>query len=649
MTSLATLQPQPAPAAATARSVVVRRKCACSACALTPPSRDDETRTRLVQTKLTVGPSHDPFERAADRVAEHVLAGPRRGGPAPAIEPVSGTAAAIGAPAPASVAAELGRAGAPLEPEVRTDMERRFGYDFSRVRVHCDAGAGRSAGDVGAEAYTAGHHIVFGAGRYAPHSGPGRSLLAHELAHVVQQAGGAGGTVQRAVTRIGPLTVTIDYDDVALVPLAGQPDRIIAQVTTLSAAPDAATETAIRALAPAAKEWLVYALEILIHNTAAAGSLSMPRAVQRLLAHAPVAKYPPSDPRLRFVREALRVSGWSQEALAARLPAPGAADRAAVRAVVNPPPTSGSASDPLDVAELDRRLPPALEHLLKAIDPARWTNVGTRSISAFQALGDVIQAQARRFFAPYADAATGNIFTLSTPWHASANIFDVGTVAPDTRLRLGYLRNRAEIVGRSTATTSGIIDANIFADVHFDSTRADDRRALTAILTTMEADPAIQPIVDRLIQHTGRQTGTGAAATIGLVTEFNADAATACQDHWRGIDTLCHEVLHALVHPDFTATARRVSFPQVIREGFTEVLGVQLFNRRVVPKAAGDPAFKATLEGGVSGAPCPAPAAATIGYGAAGAGAETIRKRVGDDNFRAAYFLGRPALAGLPT
>jgi hypothetical protein len=124
---------------------------------------------------------------------------------------------------------------------------------------------------------------------------------------------------------------------------------------------------------------------------------------------------------------------------------------------------------------------------------------------------------------------------------------------------------------------------------------------------------------------------------------------SACADHWQGIDTVCHEVLHALVHSDFTASAGRISFPQVVREGFTEVLGVQLFNNRIVPKASASVAFKTSLEAGVSGAPCPAPAAATIGYGSAGSGAEAIRQRVGNQNFRAAYFLGRPELAGLPT
>ena len=68
-----------------------------------------------------------------------------------------------------------------------------------------------------------------------------------------------------------------------------------------------------------------------------------------------------------------------------------------------------------------------------------------------------------------------------------------------------------------------------------------------------------------------------------LSLETNAGTASACADHWRGVATLCHEVLHALVHPDFNAIDSRVSFPQVIREGFTEVLGAQLFNDRVLP------------------------------------------------------------------
>jgi hypothetical protein len=69
-------------------------------------------------------------------------------------------------------------------------MESRFGYDFSRVRVHADTRAAASARAVSARAYTVGRDVVFAAGQYAPQTGVGRRLLAHELAHVVQQSAG---------------------------------------------------------------------------------------------------------------------------------------------------------------------------------------------------------------------------------------------------------------------------------------------------------------------------------------------------------------------------------------------------------------------------------------------------------------------------
>jgi len=68
-------------------------------------------------------------------------------------------------------------------------MEPCFGYDFSRVRVHTDAKAAESAQTVNALAYTVGRDLVFGAGQYAVGTMAGKRLLAHELAHAIQQAG----------------------------------------------------------------------------------------------------------------------------------------------------------------------------------------------------------------------------------------------------------------------------------------------------------------------------------------------------------------------------------------------------------------------------------------------------------------------------
>lgn len=86
------------------------------------------------------------------------------------------------------VSGVLRTAGMPLDETTRTFFEQRLGHDFGNVRVHADARAAQSADDLLADAYTAGEHIVFGPGRYAPASPKGRALLAHELSHVAQQS-----------------------------------------------------------------------------------------------------------------------------------------------------------------------------------------------------------------------------------------------------------------------------------------------------------------------------------------------------------------------------------------------------------------------------------------------------------------------------
>jgi hypothetical protein len=80
--------------------------------------------------------------------------------------------------------------GRPLEPEVRADMESRLGHDFSDVRVHDDSAAAASATAVNAHAYTAGSNVVFQRDKYDPSTHQGKTALAHELTHVVQQRSG---------------------------------------------------------------------------------------------------------------------------------------------------------------------------------------------------------------------------------------------------------------------------------------------------------------------------------------------------------------------------------------------------------------------------------------------------------------------------
>ena len=93
--------------------------------------------------------------------------------------------------------------GATLDEPVRRDMESRMGHDFSDVRVHTDAAADHSARSVSAHAYTVGSNIVFQRGAYDPGSTAGRTLLAHELTHVVQQRSGpVDGTATGSGVRV---------------------------------------------------------------------------------------------------------------------------------------------------------------------------------------------------------------------------------------------------------------------------------------------------------------------------------------------------------------------------------------------------------------------------------------------------------------
>jgi len=97
------------------------------------------------------------------------------------------------------VGAVLASGGKSLSAETRAYFEPRFGYDFSRVRVFSDTKAAQSAQDLHAQAYTYGQNIVFNHNKYQPDTFSGRKLLAHELAHVVQQqTGKVGRMIQKA-------------------------------------------------------------------------------------------------------------------------------------------------------------------------------------------------------------------------------------------------------------------------------------------------------------------------------------------------------------------------------------------------------------------------------------------------------------------
>jgi hypothetical protein len=180
-------------------------------------------RPASIQPKLSVSQPGDMDEQEADRVADQVMRmpAPSNAHALPISTVSSGHAqrkcsgceeedeklqrkadgASLGgavAPDSSTVHETLGSQGQPLDASARAFFEPRFGRDFSRVRIHADTQAERSAQAARARAYTLGQHIVFGASEYAPASTEGGRLLAHELTHVAQQSSlGSSKAIQR--------------------------------------------------------------------------------------------------------------------------------------------------------------------------------------------------------------------------------------------------------------------------------------------------------------------------------------------------------------------------------------------------------------------------------------------------------------------
>ncbi|HBB36206.1 MAG TPA: hypothetical protein DC064_31645 [Cyanobacteria bacterium UBA9273] len=198
----------------------------CSECEAELADKEDK---EPIQTKLTVGAPGDHYEQEADRVAAQVMTMPavpesspqvqrreeedspiQRSFTPPSITPlvqrqvdesvqmrsllqrsIQGDLTQASGDLESRLNASKG-GGSPLAPEVQAFMEPRFGADFSAVRVHTGGEAVQMNRELGAQAFTHGSDVYFGAGK-----SPGNNeLTAHELTHVVQQTG-ANSLIQR--------------------------------------------------------------------------------------------------------------------------------------------------------------------------------------------------------------------------------------------------------------------------------------------------------------------------------------------------------------------------------------------------------------------------------------------------------------------
>jgi hypothetical protein len=194
----------------------------CTARSRNPPPYPAPRLSGPVQAKLKIGAVDDPLKSEADRAADQVMRTPeprlqRRctcGGECPKCQAEKlargharlqsnhvGSVDLGQKAAPPIIHDVLRSPGQPLDAGTRAFMEPPFGHDFSQVRVHTDARAGLAARLIDAEAYTVGNDIAFAAGRFDPASQAGRGLLAHELAHTLQQRNAIHARSADAVSR----------------------------------------------------------------------------------------------------------------------------------------------------------------------------------------------------------------------------------------------------------------------------------------------------------------------------------------------------------------------------------------------------------------------------------------------------------------
>ncbi len=133
---------------------------------------------------------------------------------------------------PQAIQAQLG-SGSSLDSGVRSRMESTFGVDFSGVRIHTDARAQALSDSLNARAFTIGGDIAFGSGEYQPDTLIGDALIAHELAHVMQQGGGSthDATLQKGETEYNSLEEDADVSAVgAMVSVWGWVKRTLSDL-----------------------------------------------------------------------------------------------------------------------------------------------------------------------------------------------------------------------------------------------------------------------------------------------------------------------------------------------------------------------------------------------------------------------------------
>lgn len=498
---------------------------------------------------------------------------------------------------PGAVLAQLG-SGRPLEPAVGSRMGAALDADFTSVRVHDDPSGAATASALGATALAVGSHIAFAPNQYAPGTPIGDALIAHELAHVVQQS------------ESGPPARAHDGD------------------AALEADANAAAASAIAVLyggAPA-RRGLRRALGTGLRLQACPGTA----APSRTTAHG------------TNLLAGTHTATAAQHAQIEAILHPGAV-------VVAPPPPVVGAPPPLPVVAP----PPAMTgagpggalqtemnaHLTAFVHPAAvWfatMKAPGKTLPQAVAVPMVREAQSivETKYQPWIDAASheaGDPYIHGT-YHMETHIHDLTLEAVDRQFWVGYWMN-------SVGIGQEVLDAH-----HVDTNR--DVVEFTRIRDAYIA--AHGPEIDDCV-HTWPAWGAGSELYYQPYPDISGPNGPR-RARWDFFTTMVHEFLHKLMHPNFERAELAIGGPaqMILREGVVEVLRHEIWDgpTGLQARIVGDAALRQLVEGGVF----PYDATAVVYHPdyAQRAQAQQIVAQVGLDNVKAAFFLGRVDMLGI--
>ncbi|MEO1050806.1 MAG: DUF4157 domain-containing protein [Bacteroidota bacterium] len=534
--------------------------------------------------------------------------------------------------------------GEPLPQDLAEDMGSKMGEDFSDVKVHTDANAISANDQLGARAFTQGNDIYFNRGEYDASSQNGKHLLAHELTHVVQQKS-KPDFLSKAQFSVGNQTIQVNYGEVIGYNSVNKIQELFTVWNGSALAQPILDQ--IRPLSDSQRQWILFGLDLLMDNPQPA--LVKEQAIQRLINHAPQAVYAPlgGSTTYEYEEEVLRVSGWFEITFTSGLTAP-SASRAGLYArtfynrgtasststAACPAPRQPSAQ--LDEPVMRAQLPPLVRSYLSTrAANVSGANISSGNIADVGSVADIIQAEALNFFSPY--MGRGRTRDYLTTWQYSAHL--QASTAPgaiDADVRAAFIANRAD----QQASRAGL-----WSTVNFDPRCSADQLVFESIMQQLLTEAQVIADLNAILSWQSFTEHRSSSAEVTINLQYNNQNTGECEARWKHIATLCHELVHVYIDDRFF---RIRAGRKILSEGFTEILGNQLYDD-IRQRASGNANYRSTFEVGLSPNACNGVSIppSTRGYQPDSNNAERVRQLEGDDNFRAAYFMGRIDLVGL--